>query len=102
MLLATPPAVSWRERLQVVLLGYRHHLWMYDAASLGRLLRAGGFVNVVALAPGVTTIRDPGALDLAERVEESVYLEARKPGGSSSDSSTALRDRKVVRDRLNR
>lgn len=58
------------------LTGFRHHHWMYDAASLERLLASEGFDSIVRLQPGETGIADPGALDLREREDESLYLEA--------------------------
>jgi predicted SAM-dependent methyltransferase len=66
-------------RLKMAVAGPRHHLWMYDGASLSSLLSKIGFRDVTELAAGRTTIPDPGALDLAERAEESIYVEARKP-----------------------
>ncbi len=65
--------------LTYLLIGERHHLWMYDGASLCRLLRKAGFNNAQVLSPGKTTIADPGELDLFERAEESVYVEAVNP-----------------------
>jgi SAM-dependent methyltransferase len=62
-----------------VLVGPRHHLWMYDGASLARLLAASGFTDVAVLPAGQTGIADPGDLDLAERDGESVYVEAVQP-----------------------
>lgn len=59
--------------------GPRHHFWMYDGGSLVRLLEVHGFVDAQVVKAGSTTIPDPGALDLAERAGESVYVEARKP-----------------------
>jgi predicted SAM-dependent methyltransferase len=61
------------------LVGPRHHLWMYDAESLTRLLRESGFAEAAALPPGSTRIADPGELDLWERAAESVYVEAVRP-----------------------
>lgn len=58
------------------LTGFRHHHWMYDAASLERLLASEGFGGIVRLPAGETTIAEPGALDLREREDESLYLEA--------------------------
>jgi SAM-dependent methyltransferase len=74
-------------RIRLALIGPRHHLWMYDGRSLSRLLRAAGFTEVSIMPPGKTTISDPGCLDLAERAEESVYVEAtRGPlGGFAAD-----------------
>ncbi|MGH3205251.1 MAG: class I SAM-dependent methyltransferase [Streptosporangiaceae bacterium] len=62
-----------------VLVGPRHHLWMYDGDSLARLLHEAGFAEVAIMPPGQTTMADPGALDLAERAAESVYVEAVQP-----------------------
>jgi SAM-dependent methyltransferase len=59
--------------------GPRHHLWMYDGASLSGLLRRAGFAEATVLAPGETAIVDPGGLDLKERAEQSVYVEAVNP-----------------------
>ncbi|MDP8235651.1 MAG: methyltransferase domain-containing protein [Candidatus Erginobacter occultus] len=70
---------SFRERLGMLAAGPRLHQWMYDEISLGRLLRSHGFSDVVAAAPGETRIREPGELDLREKEDESVYLEAVKP-----------------------
>jgi len=68
-----------REWARWVLIGPRHHLWMYDGASLARLLRDAGFVDTAIEPPGVTRITDPGGLDLKEREAESVYVEADRP-----------------------
>jgi hypothetical protein len=67
-------------RLKFLILGEReHHIWMYDPPSAVRLLREAGFRDVVALAPGQTGIQSPGALDLFERVPESLFVEGRNP-----------------------
>jgi predicted SAM-dependent methyltransferase len=65
--------------LKSLLVGPRQHLWMYDAASLIRLLQSAGFRDVGELPAGSTTIPDPGELNLAERAGGSVYVEARRP-----------------------
>ena len=65
--------------LKCLMVGPRHHLWMYDAASLSRLLQSAGFLDVVELPAASTTIPDPGELNLTEREEGSVYVEARRP-----------------------
>lgn len=62
-----------------VLVGPRHHLWMYDGDSLLRLLREAGFKDPAVMSPGSTRIPDPGHLDLRERAAESVYVEAVRP-----------------------
>jgi SAM-dependent methyltransferase len=67
-------------RLRHILLGGgRGHRWMYDARSIHRVVEAAGFAQVETLPPGRTRIADPGRLDLAERPEESIYLEAVRP-----------------------
>ena len=62
-----------------VLVGPRHHLWMYDGDSLAKLLREAGFADVAIMPPGKTKIADPGDLNLEERASQSVYAEAVKP-----------------------
>jgi hypothetical protein len=47
--------------------------------SLAKLVVKHNFVNPKVLPAGATTIHDPGSLNLRERDEESVYVEARKP-----------------------
>lgn len=80
--LSVPRPRSLAQRLQLLLAGTRHHQWMYDSRSLCGLLRKHGFVNAVALAAGVTTIRDHHPLNLCERSSESIYVEAENPLGS--------------------
>jgi SAM-dependent methyltransferase len=63
-------------RLKSALTGPRHHLWMYDGPSLAKLLHDAGFTEVSVMPEGKTHIPAPGSLDLAERAEESVYVEA--------------------------
>lgn len=58
--------------------GDRHHLWLYDGESLKRMVLKAGFRDAWILDPGVTRIPNPGVLDLRERAEESVYVEAMK------------------------
>jgi hypothetical protein len=53
---------------------------MYDAESLTRLLAGMGFTDAIVLPPGKTTIEDPKGLNLTERSDDSVYVEAIKPG----------------------
>ena len=67
---------SLLSRLKCLLVGGRLHLWMYDADSLRGLLREAGFASVVALPPGETTIPGLEGIDLRERCEESLYVEA--------------------------
>jgi predicted SAM-dependent methyltransferase len=77
-LLAREPSRSLRDRLVAIVMGHRGHAWMYDGPSLIHLLEAEGFRDVVEVPAGETTIPAPGALDLHERVGETVYVEARK------------------------
>lgn len=69
---------SFRSRLKLVLVGPRQHHWMYDEKSLCSLLERSGFQNARALKAGETRIPGPGLLDLKERQEESIYVEAVK------------------------
>ena len=66
-------------RLADVLVGFRGHRWMYDELSLAELVRHGGFESVEVLDPGETRIPDILGLDLSERAEDSIFLEARRP-----------------------
>jgi SAM-dependent methyltransferase len=65
-------------RAKFAFVGPRHHLWMYDGQSLSRLLGDAGFADVAVMPAGKTNIADPEGLDLEERAEESVYVEAVK------------------------
>lgn len=78
-LLCVPRPRSFAERLRLLLVGTRHHQWMYDGNSLSRLLQRFGFVRAEAMPAGRTKIEDPEPLDLRERASESVYVEAEKP-----------------------
>ncbi len=77
--LCVPRPRSIAQRLRLLMVGPRHHQWMYDGNSLCRLLRHHGFVNPTLMPAGQTTIAEHEPLDLAERASESVYVEARKP-----------------------
>ena len=67
------------ERLRYLLVGDRAHKWMYDEMSAKKLIESIGFASVRGLGPGITSVVEPGALDLWERSEESVYVEAMRP-----------------------
>lgn len=69
---------SLLDRVKYLIVGDRHHLWMYDGLSLCRLLSALGFREPRIVEPGSTTIPNPGRLDLRERADESIYVEASK------------------------
>jgi SAM-dependent methyltransferase len=66
-------------RIGYLMMGDRHHQWMYDGRSLSALISSAGFVDVREVPAGETSIPDPGPLDLAERSPESVFVEARNP-----------------------
>ena len=70
---------SWLARFRGSLSPPRNHRWMYDGESLRRLLQNASFCDIQILEAGRTSISDPGALDLFERAEESVYVEGNKP-----------------------
>ena len=74
--MARPRPRTLAKRIGILVVGTRQHQWMYDGASLSRLLEAQGFVSPQILKAGETRISDPGDLNLHERSNESVYVEA--------------------------
>lgn len=77
--MCVPRPTSLVQKIRFLLVGTRHHQWMYDGASLSKLLQKHGFIEVEVMPVGKTKIPDPGPLDLQERSSESVYVEGRKP-----------------------
>jgi predicted SAM-dependent methyltransferase len=77
--LTQPRPRTIAQRLSILLVGTRHHQWMYDGRSLCRLLRDHGFGDPKILNAGETAIDNPHGLDLSERASESVYVEATRP-----------------------
>lgn len=69
---------GFKGRLHHAIFGGREHHWMYDGASLGRLMGEAGFIEPTILPAGKTSIVDPGDLNLREREAESVYVEGRR------------------------
>lgn len=69
---------TFAEKIKYLFVGDRHHKWMYDGASLSNLLNQLSFRNPIVLEAGMTTIPNPGTLNLREREEESLYIEATK------------------------
>jgi predicted SAM-dependent methyltransferase len=67
-----------RGRIRALVAGARDHQWMYDSRSLVKLLETNGLENATALPPGKTSVSDPlvANLDLWERCDESIYVEA--------------------------
>ncbi len=78
-LLCHPRPRTIVQRLRILLVGTRHHQWMYDGASLRRLLLAHGVVKAEIMRAGETKVQAPEPLDLQERFSESVYVEAENP-----------------------
>ena len=74
-----PRPRSLTDKLRLLLIGTRHHQWMYDATSLANLLQKHCFVRIVILPAGKTKIKSHEPLDLHENYTESVYIEAEKP-----------------------
>lgn len=66
------------DKIKYLITGDRNHQWMYDGNSLCKLLREAGYQEPRIMEPGSTMIPDSGALDLYERAEESVFVEAVK------------------------
>lgn len=75
-LLTYPKSNTIVDKIKFLIVGNRHHQWMYDGPSMAVLLSSVGFVEPRILPAGATIIPDPGELNLKERADESVYLEA--------------------------
>lgn len=70
---------GFREKLKYLLVGDRHHQWMYDGPWLSKFLSDCGYADPRVLPPGSTTITAPEPLNLSERAPVSLYVEAHKP-----------------------
>ena len=79
-LLCIPRPRSLEQKLRVLLVGTRHHQWMYDGNSLCALLHEHGFVNARVCARNESSIENHEPLDLDERGADSVCVEAGSPG----------------------
>jgi predicted SAM-dependent methyltransferase len=77
--MCVPRPTSLAQKLRFILVGPRHHQWMYDGNSLSRMLQKHGFIDVAIMPVGKTKIINSDRLDLQERSSESVYVEAKKP-----------------------
>jgi predicted SAM-dependent methyltransferase len=75
-LLTRPRPKTFFDKLSYLLVGDRHHKWMYDGESLCNKLSAAGFREPRVMEAGTTLIQDPGQLNLREREPESVFVEA--------------------------
>jgi predicted SAM-dependent methyltransferase len=70
---------TFMQKVLYQIVGDRQHQWMYDGASLCRLVASAGFEAPEIVPAGTTTIPEPGELNLSERSPESVFVEARNP-----------------------
>lgn len=73
-----PPMGTIKEKIVLLMTGYRQHQWMYDGKSLCNLLKNIGFRKVQIFKNGLTQISNPEGLDLNERSEQSVFVEGVK------------------------
>jgi len=73
-----PSIETWYDKFNLLISGYRHHQWMYNKESIKKLIETFGFINVKILDAGETIIETPGTLDLYERSDQSLYIEAKK------------------------
>lgn len=78
MLVEAPPAESIRDKIKLLVTGYRHHQWMYDGDSLSNAMARVGFEEVETMLPGATKITDSSGLNLMERSDISVFVEGVK------------------------
>ena len=78
-LLAQPRPIGIRAKLKwLATTGRSSHRWMYDAVSLSQLLAETSFREVCTWPAGSTSIPDQCGLNLREREEETLYVEASK------------------------
>jgi len=75
ILVQAPEINTLKQKINLFVSGYRHHQWMYDGASLSKLLIEMGFSSVEICKDGKTNIIDADGLNLYEREEQSVYVE---------------------------
>ncbi len=76
LLVQAPEIKTLKQKINLLVSGYRHHQWMYDGNSLKKLLLEMGLKNAAICTNGKTNISNYGALDLFERKKNSVYVEA--------------------------
>ena len=75
ILVQAPEINTLKQKINLFVSGYRHHQWMYDGASLSKLLTEMGFSSADICKDGKTNIIDADGLNLYEREEQSVYVE---------------------------
>lgn len=73
-----PPVVNIKDKIKLLVNGYRHHQWMYDGESLSKLMVDRGFHNVKVQANGESYIQQSETINLHERDGESVFVEGVK------------------------
>ena len=66
----------FKDRIKILIFGIRHYPTIYDADSMKNLLLEAGFIKPMIIPSGVTNITNPEPLNLNERSDESVYIEA--------------------------
>lgn len=78
-LLMEPPTIeTFKDKIKLLLIGYRQHQWMYNKKSIVSLLEKNGLKNVHIKNIGETNINDHKELNLFERSKETVYVEGFK------------------------
>ena len=75
ILVQAPEINTLKQKINLFVSGYRHQQWMYDGASLSKLLIEMGFSSAEVCKDGKTNIIDADGLNLHEREEQSVYVE---------------------------
>ena len=78
ILVQAPEINTLKQKISLFISGYRHHQWMYDGASLSKLLLEMGFISAEICRDGKTNIIDSDTLNLYEREVQSVYVEGIK------------------------
>ena len=52
LMVQPPPINTLRQKLKLLLVGYRHHQWMYDGNSISKMLVMHGFKDVEIMEKG--------------------------------------------------
>lgn len=72
-------AQSLLSKIRYLFVGDRGHKYLYDGASLCKLLASAAFKDTKVMPEGETMIPEPGSMNLAERSPSTVYIEAVNP-----------------------
>jgi len=78
MFIEAPPINNLKEKIILLIYGYRHHQWMYDQNSLCKLLEEFDFKDIQVCTDGYSRISEPEGLNLYERADNSIFVEAIK------------------------